>query len=120
MIKRIVYSGLLCSMLSGVNCADKKLMIKSLPVRPGLKLNWYHYSYITNFSRDYVEIADLEKDREEVIFEASTSAICQIQVRSDSILILMFGNNILKRVDNNDYHFKIIVDTTCRGSYLYK
>jgi hypothetical protein len=93
-------------------------MIKSLAVRPGLKLNWYHYSYITNFSPDYVEIADLVKDREELIFEAS--AICQIQVRSDSILILMTGNRILRQVDNNDHHFKIIVDTTCRGPDLYK
>jgi hypothetical protein len=93
-------------------------MIKSLPVRSGLKLNWYHYSYITNFSPDYVEIADSQNGREEVIFEAS--AICQIQVRSDSILILMEGNTILQRVDNNEYHFKIILDTTCRSPYLYK
>jgi len=104
--------------IGAVACHRKKFMIRSLPLRQGLSLNWYHYSDITNFSPDYVEIADRKENRTEVIFEASS--ICQIQVRSDSILILMVGNTILQRADDNDYHFKIIVDTTCRGAYLYK
>jgi hypothetical protein len=116
--KRILYAVLFFTMFSGVNCTDKKIMIKSMPAGPGLKLNWYHYSHISDFSPDYLEITDMGETRGEVIFEAS--AICRIQVRSDSILILMMGNRILQRVDNNDYHFKILVDTTCRGPYLYK
>lgn len=103
-------------MLAG--CKDKKLVVKTIPVRTGLNLIWYHYSLITSNGPDYVEFKDSITGGEEVIFEAQE--ICQIQVQSDSLNILMEGSSILAEAQQNSYHYKIIVDTTCRGVYLYQ
>ncbi len=79
---------------------------------------WFHYSLITSNGPDYVELNEVESLREVVIFKAQ--GICWIEVKSDSILILMQGNSILDQVRENAYNLKIFVDTTCRGVYLYK
>ena len=100
------------------SCVDKKLIVKTIPVRPGLSLVWYRYSLITSMGPDYVEFEDSVAGKEELIFEAQL--ICQIQARSDSIEIFMQGNSIIEQAQKNAYHYKIAVDTTCRSPYLYK
>ena len=111
-----VLAGVVLCPLAG--CNDKKFVTKTIPVRPGLSLIWYHYSLITSNGPDYVEFSDSTTGSEEVIFEAQE--ICQIQVESDSVNILMQGNSIIAQARHNSYGYKIVVDTSCRGVDLYK
>lgn len=99
-------------------CTNRKFVVKTIPIRPGVDLVWFRYSEITSNGPDFVEFNDTEAGHEGVVFKAQL--ICQIQVRSDSIFILMQGSSILEQAHDNAYHYKIIVDTTCKGVYLYK
>jgi len=115
---RLLYFGIVLSVCAASACTNKKFVVKTIPVKPGLDLVWFHHSEITSNGPDYVEFNDTKDGREEVIFKAQL--ICQIQVNSDSIFILMQGNSILDQARDNTYHYKVIVDTTCKGPYLYK
>jgi hypothetical protein len=118
MLKRTFYFGLLLVLSCCIACENKKFVDKIITLKPGLDLVWFHYSLITSNGPDIVEFNDKKADREQVIFKAH--GICQIKIKSDSILILMQGHSIIDQARENDYNFKIIIDTTCRSPYLYK
>jgi hypothetical protein len=49
-----------------------------------------------------------------------SGALCDIQLVKDSLIILAENGHFIELKQDNNFGIKIIIDTTCKGEYLYK
>lgn len=62
---------------------DKKLIQKSL-IEKDIEVNWYHYSYITSGSPDYIEVV---KNDSVVLILESIYGLQDVDIKNDTIII---------------------------------
>ncbi len=105
---------ILTAIIAATSCnfGDSKLIRKRLKTEE-VVINWYYYSYRTNYSADKIEISDYNK-QEKIIYEA-VDVVTDIQVEDKTIIIklykpsrgLIYTEQPLKKV----FGYSIVYDT---------
>ena len=80
-------------------------------------IEWYYYSLISSSGPSHLELK-YKNQHKKILFYQSES-LCQVSVENDTIKILAENGDVTllrKKVEN----FIVVLDTTCKGAYLYK
>jgi len=69
---------------------DKRIVVKEITVSEKTKIEWYHYSLITSFGPEIIELK--RKDQRKLI--CKSEYVNDIYLRNDSLIIQFYYNNI--------------------------
>ncbi|RXK59777.1 hypothetical protein ESA94_12010 [Lacibacter luteus] len=108
-MKKMIFYSLLVVFFLSCGSADKKLFIKSMQLNTSVRVDWYFYSLVSNFSRSYIQIS--KSDTETKFFESFY--ISDFNFRADTLAVQLYKNGY--KIDSAallQSGFKIIIDTT--------
>jgi hypothetical protein len=71
---------------------NKKIFIKSVRIDTSVRVDWYFYSHLNNFSRSYLQIHRDEGENEGVVFLESFF-ISDINFNADTLKIQLYKND---------------------------
>lgn len=102
----------IAAILIGCIFKDDKLVSKKV-TNGDICIKWYHYSYITNLSSDFVDVS--KGDSSCLIYE-SVDVITNVFMNNDSIILRLFkperGIVHTKNMLSEIFGYKIIMDST--------
>ena len=97
------------------NIGESKFVIKQIDNKD-ITIKWYYYSYISNFSPDFVVV---EKDGLKREIYKATDVILNVSLNDHNIILKLVkpskGLVFTKKVDKEVFGYKITLDTT--GTY---
>lgn len=108
-MKNMIFYSLLVAAFLSCGCTDKKLFVKSIQSDTTVRVDWYFYSLISNFSRSYIQIS--KSDTETIFFESFY--ISDFTFRTDTLEVQLYKDDF--KIDSAallQSGFKIIIDTT--------
>lgn len=115
-MKKYLFSLLI---LISLSCNQKKYIIQTLPIQNGLSIVWYEHGGMV-FSEPVATI-DLMKGEETManLFNGDND-ICQISFTPNTLTILSATGGIINKEGEKEAGITVFLDTTCRGSTLYR
>lgn len=113
MIYNLLFLFLSCN--SENNEYKKRIIVKTLNVDKDTKIEWYYNSLITGNSPGVIEFKT-GKERQLI---CKSTLICEATLRHDTLTILVEKNEFIELSLKNRWNIKVLIDSTCKGKYLY-
>ncbi|MBO9203523.1 MULTISPECIES: hypothetical protein [Niastella] len=94
---------------------NKRIIVKSISLTKDKVVEWYHFSLITGYSPDFIEVKSGGQHR----LLGKTHNLSDIQSRGDTLLILVQKNDFLYLDTAGFPDLKVSLENG-RSPYLYK
>lgn len=96
---------------------NKHTLEKKILIDEDICVEWSYVSDIT-FVQEFVELINVNSGERQLIYKGG--GICTVEFVNGELRIFVDRGSYSRFEPDNNFNVHVVLDTTCKGSYLYK